>query len=68
MAATSTPTTAFTRVTVTLTDDDGGVTVQTFNVTVNNVAPTLTVPANQTVNEGATAEPAEHWSVHRPGL
>ena len=39
-------------VTVTLIDDDGGVTVQPFEVTVNNVAPTLTVPPNQTVNEG----------------
>ena len=41
-------------VTVTVMDDDGGVTVQTFEVTVNNVAPTLTVSPNQTVNEGAT--------------
>ena len=53
-AATSMPTTASTRSTVTVMDDDGGVTVQTFNVTVNNVVPTLTVPPNQTVNEGAT--------------
>ena len=30
-------------VTVTVMDDDGGVTVQTFEVTVNNVAPTLDV-------------------------
>ena len=55
-------------VTVTVMDDDGGVTVQTFEVTVNNVAPSLTVPPNQTVNEGATLNPAEHWPVHRPRL
>lgn len=40
-------------VTVTVTDDDGGEDQQTFAVTVTNVAPTLTVAANQTVNEGA---------------
>jgi hypothetical protein len=31
-------------VTVTVRDDDGGVAVRTFTVTVNNVAPTLTLP------------------------
>jgi PKD repeat protein len=40
-------------VTVTINDDDGGMAVQTFEVTVNNVAPTLVVPPNQVVNEGA---------------
>ena len=41
-------------VTVTVTDDDGGVDQSsTFTVTVNNVAPTLTVAPNQTINEGA---------------
>jgi hypothetical protein len=41
-------------VTVTIADDDGGVTTKTFEVTVNNVDPTLTF-ANPTivVNEGA---------------
>ncbi len=40
-------------VTVTISDDDGGTTSATFEVTVNNVAPTLVVPPNQTVNEGS---------------
>ncbi len=40
-------------VTVTVSDDDGGVAQQTFNVTVNNVAPTLAVAPNQVVNEGS---------------
>src|SRR5262249_22146313 len=40
-------------VTVTVTDDDGGTTSETFNVTVNNVAPSLTVPGNQTTDQGA---------------
>ena len=40
-------------VTIKVTDDDGGSATKTFNVTVNNVAPTLTVVPNQTVNEGA---------------
>ncbi|MGD9723903.1 MAG: PKD domain-containing protein [Pirellulales bacterium] len=41
-------------VTVTISDDDGGTTSANFQVTVNNVAPTLVVPPNQTVNEGDT--------------
>ncbi len=40
-------------VTVKVTDDDGGATTKTFTVTVDNVAPTLTVVPNQTVNEGS---------------
>ncbi len=40
-------------VTVTVTDDDGGVTSATFQVTVNNVAPTLIVPVDQTVGRNA---------------
>src|SRR5690606_2796907 len=40
-------------VTVTVSDDDGGVAQQTFQVQVNNVAPSLTVPGNQVVNEGS---------------
>ena len=39
-------------VTVTVTDDDGGVTVDTLIVTVQNVAPTLNAGVDQTVNEG----------------
>ena len=39
-----------------------------FQVTVNNVAPTLTVAPNQTINEGAPLSITEHRSVHRPGL
>ncbi len=39
-------------VTVTVTDDDGGAATKTFEVTVDNVAPSLTVAPNQTVNEG----------------
>ena len=41
-------------VSVTLIKDDVSSLTDTFSVTVSNVAPTLTVPANQTVNEGAT--------------
>ncbi len=40
-------------VTITVADDDGGSDTKTFAVTVDNVAPTLTVVPNQTVNEGA---------------
>jgi uncharacterized delta-60 repeat protein len=40
-------------VTITASDDDGGSTIATFGLTVNNVAPTLTVAdASVTVNEG----------------
>jgi PKD repeat protein len=39
-------------VTVIVTDDDGAVTSDTFEVTVNNVAPTLDAGSDQTVNEG----------------
>jgi PKD repeat protein len=40
-------------VTVTITDDNGGTTAQTFQVTVDNVAPTVAATTNKTVNEGA---------------
>jgi large repetitive protein len=40
-------------VTVTVSDDDGGTTVQTLTVLVTNVVPVLTVPADQEVAEGA---------------
>jgi PKD repeat protein len=41
-------------VTVTIHDDDGGSFTREFIVTVENAAPVLVPPANQTVNEGAT--------------
>ncbi|MCX7427748.1 MAG: right-handed parallel beta-helix repeat-containing protein [Planctomycetia bacterium] len=40
-------------VTVTVTDDDGGSDVRTFEVTVTNVAPTLDEVDDQTIDEGA---------------
>ncbi len=52
-------------VTVTVSDDDGGTTSATFQVTVNNVAPTLVVPPNQTVNEGALLSITDIGQVHR---
>ena len=39
-------------VTLTVTDDDGGVGADTLEVTVNNVAPTVNAGANQTSDEG----------------
>src|SRR5207245_2820436 len=39
---------------VKVTDKDGGFDSKTFKVTVNNVAPTVTAPANQSANEGAS--------------
>jgi hypothetical protein len=41
-------------VTVTVTDDDGGVGPASFTVTVNNVAPTVSAGADATMNEGST--------------
>ncbi|MCL4876277.1 MAG: DUF11 domain-containing protein [Anaerolineae bacterium] len=41
-------------VTVTLTDDDTGSDTETVNVTVNNVAPVLTVPPSQSLPVGGT--------------
>jgi hypothetical protein len=47
---------ATTTVTITAADEDGGKTHVTFDLTVNNVAPTLTVDqATVTINEGQTA-------------
>ena len=40
-------------VTVTVTDDDGGTDEQTLEVTVGNVAPTLNVAGDQTIEEGS---------------
>jgi len=39
-------------VTLTVTDDDGGINSDTLTVTVNNVAPTVDAGPDQTVNEG----------------
>ncbi len=45
-----------TSVIITATDDDGGSTVATFDLTVNNVAPTVSVDNTAvTINEGQTA-------------
>src|SRR5205085_8976356 len=42
-------------VTVKVNDKDGGYDSKTFTVTVANVPPTVTPPANQSSNEGASA-------------
>ena len=55
-------------VTVTLADDDGGVAVQTFEVTVNNVAPTLTVAPNQVTTEGAILSITNIGQITDPGF
>ncbi|KKK56077.1 hypothetical protein LCGC14_3068170, partial [marine sediment metagenome] len=39
-------------VTLTVTDDDGGIGSNTLTVTVNNVAPTVNAGPDQTVDEG----------------
>ncbi len=55
-------------VTVTITDDDAGSTSATFTVTVNNVAPTLTVAPNQTVNEGSLLSITDIGKFTDPGF
>src|SRR5207244_9016709 len=47
------PATGYT-VTVKVTDKDGGTDSKTFKVTVANLAPVVTAPANQRANEGAS--------------
>ncbi|WP_442484114.1 PKD domain-containing protein [Aeoliella sp. SH292] len=54
-------------VTVTVTDDDGGVASQSFTVTIGNVAPTLTVSPNQTVNEGSLLTLINIGQISDPG-
>jgi PKD repeat protein/methionine-rich copper-binding protein CopC len=53
---------------VTVTDDDTGVGVGMATITVNNVAPTLTVPANQTVNEGSLLSLTDIGTFTDPGF
>ena len=55
-------------VTVTVTDDDGGSTSETFNVTVNNVAPTLVASEDQEVDEGELLEITDIGSFTDPGF
>ncbi len=55
-------------VTVTISDDDGGTTSATFQVTVGNVAPTLVVPSDQTVNEGSQLSITDIGQFTDPGF
>ncbi|MCO6046167.1 PKD domain-containing protein [Aeoliella sp. ICT_H6.2] len=54
-------------VTVSIADDDGGVAEQTFEVTVNNVAPTLTVVENQSIDEGSLLSIENIGQITDPG-
>ena len=58
----------FYTVEVTVSDDDGGSDVKTFEVTVNNVDPTLAVVGDQTVNEGATLSLTDLGTFTDPGF
>ena len=55
-------------VTVTVTDDDGEVDSDTIAVTVNNDDPTLTVSANQTIDEGTLLSLTNIGSFTDPGF
>ncbi len=55
-------------VTVTVSDDDGGVTSATFQVTVNNVAPTLAVPSDKTVGRNAPLTLTDIGVFNDPGF
>lgn len=55
-------------VTVTVFDDDGGSAFYTFQTTVANVNPTLTVVGNQTVNEGSQLSLVNLGSFTDPGF
>jgi methionine-rich copper-binding protein CopC len=52
----------------TVTDDDGGQTMQTVQIAVGNVAPQLTVAGNQTVNEGSLLSLANIGQFTDPGF
>lgn len=53
-------------VTITATDSDGAATSTTFDLTVNNVAPSVANAGDVSVNEGSTATNSGTWS--DPGL
>ncbi len=53
---------------VTVTDDDGGVGMGMAAVTVNNVAPTLTVVADQTLDEGSLLDLTNLGTFTDPGF
>ena len=55
-------------VTVTVTDDNGGVSSDTLTVTVSNAAPTLTVVGSQAVNEGAALNLTNIGTFTDPGF
>lgn len=55
-------------VTVILSDDDGGADTGLFNVTVTNVAPTLTVVGNQTTAEGTMLQITDIGQFTDPGF
>ena len=54
-------------VTVTVADDDGGTLSKTFEVTVLNVAPTLNVSPDVTIDEGATLTLTDIGIISDPG-
>lgn len=53
---------------VIVADDDGGTDTKSFTVTVTNVAPTLTVAANQTTNEGTALTVTNIGALTDPGF
>src|SRR5690606_15292502 len=55
-------------VTITIFDDDGGSNQKSFTITVNNVAPTLTVVGNQTVDEGSQVSITDIGTFTDPGF
>ncbi|MBA3480755.1 MAG: hypothetical protein H0T51_02975, partial [Pirellulales bacterium] len=55
-------------VSVTVFDDDGGQHLQTFLVTVQNVAPTLQASGSQTINEGSALSLVNIGSFTDPGF
>src|SRR5690606_1992873 len=55
-------------VTITVVDDDGGTGVTNFTVTVENVAPTLMLVGDQTIDEGSELEITNLGSISDPGF